>query len=83
MLLKCLSSLSDIELSNIDTVRELFSIRDEVLLCPLSYSAARTLIDDICIHYFSFVITSAYCCVLFELCINQLLLFLCNCIICM
>ena len=45
----CLSSLSDIELSNIDTVRELLSIRDEVLICPTSHSAAGTLIDDICI----------------------------------
>ena len=43
------SSLSDIELSNIDTVRELLSIRDEVLICPISHSAAGTLIDDICI----------------------------------
>ena len=52
VLLKCLtypSSLSDIELSNIDTVRELLSIRDEVLICPISHSAAGTLIDDICI----------------------------------
>ena len=32
---------------------------------------------------FSFVITSAYSCVLFELCVNQLLLFLCNCVIIM
>ena len=51
-LLKCLtypSSLSGIELSNIDTVRELLSIRDEVLICPISHSAAGTLIDDICI----------------------------------
>ena len=35
VLLKCLScpsSLSDIELSNIDTVRELSSIRDEVFV---------------------------------------------------
>ena len=46
VLLKCLtypSSLSDIELSNIDTVRELLSIRDEVLICPISHSAAGTL----------------------------------------
>ena len=52
VLLKCLtcpSSLSDIELSNIDTVRELLSIRDEVLICPISHSAAGTLIDYICI----------------------------------
>ena len=87
VLLKCItypSLLSDIELSNIDTVRELLSIRDEVLICPISHSAVGTLIDDICINnYFSFVITSAYCCVLFELCISQLLLFLCNCILCM
>ena len=51
VLLKCLtypSSLSDIELSNIDTVRELLSIRYEVLICPISHSAAGTLIDDIC-----------------------------------
>ena len=35
VLLKCITcptSLSDIELSNIDTVRELLSIRDEVLI---------------------------------------------------
>ena len=43
------SSLSDIELCNIDTVRELLSIRDEVLICPISHSAAVTLIYDICI----------------------------------
>ena len=52
MVLKCItcpSSLSDIELSNIDTVRELLSIRDEVLICPISHSAAGTLIGDICI----------------------------------
>ena len=52
VLLKCLtypSSLSDIELSNIDTVRELLSFRDEVLICPISHSAAGALIDDICI----------------------------------
>ena len=52
VLLKCItcpSSLLDIELSNIDTVRELLSIRDEVLICPISHSAAGTLIDDICI----------------------------------
>ena len=52
MLLKCIacpSSLSDIELSNIDTIRELLSIRDEVLVCPISHLAAATLIDDICI----------------------------------
>ena len=88
MLLKCItcpSSLSDIELSNIDTVRELLSIRDEVLICPISHLAAGTLIGDICIiaNYSSFVITSTYCCVLFESCVNQLLLFLCNCILCM
>ena len=40
---------SDIELSNIGTVRELLSIRDEVLICPISHLAAGTLIDDICI----------------------------------
>ena len=52
VLLKCItcpSPLSDIEFSNIDTVRELLSIRDEVLICPISHSAAGTLIDDICI----------------------------------
>ena len=52
VLLKCITcpnSLSDIELSNIDTIRELLSIRDEVLICPISHSAAGTLIDDICI----------------------------------
>ena len=52
VLLRCLTypgSLSDIELSNIDTVRELLSIRDEVLLCPISHSAAGRLIDDMCI----------------------------------
>ena len=52
VLLKCIpcpSSPSDIELSNIDTVRELLSIRDEVLICPISHLAAGTLIDDICI----------------------------------
>ena len=52
VLLKCLtysSSLSDIELSKIDTVWELLSIRDPVLICPISHSAAGTLIDDICI----------------------------------
>ena len=52
VLLNCItypSSLSDIELSNIDTVWELLSIRDEVLICPISHSAAGTLIDDICI----------------------------------
>ena len=32
----CPSLLSDIELSNIDTVRELLSIRDDVLICPIS-----------------------------------------------
>ena len=35
LILKCItcrSSLSDIELSNIDTVQELLSIRDEVLI---------------------------------------------------
>ena len=51
-LLKCItcpSSLSDIEFSNIDTVRDLLSIRDKVLICPISHSAAGTLIDDICI----------------------------------
>ena len=50
VLLKCItcpSSPSDIELSNIDTVRELLSIRDEVLICPISHLAAGTLIDDI------------------------------------
>ena len=43
VLLKCItcpSSMSDIELSNIDTVLELLSTQ---------HSAARTLIDDICI----------------------------------
>ena len=52
VLLKCItcpSSLSDIELSNIDTVRELLSVRDEVLICPLSHSAAGIFIDEICI----------------------------------
>ena len=52
MLLKCItcpSSLSDIELSNIDTVRELLSIRDEVLICPISHSAAGTSIDEFCV----------------------------------
>ena len=52
VLLKCItrpSSSSDIELSNIDTVRELLSIRDEVFICPISHLAAGTLIDDICI----------------------------------
>ena len=46
VLLKCItcpSSLADIELSNIDTVRELLRIRDEVLICPISHSAAGTL----------------------------------------
>ena len=45
----CLGSLSDIELSNIDTIRKLLSIKDVVLICPISHSAAGTLIDDICI----------------------------------
>ena len=52
VLLKCLtypSSLSDIGLSNIDTVQEILSIRDEVLICPISHLAAGTLSDDICI----------------------------------
>ena len=52
VLLKCItcpSSPSDIELSNIDTVRELLSIREEVLISPISHLAAGTLIDDICI----------------------------------
>ena len=52
VLLKCTiypSSLSDIELSNIDTVRELLSIRDEVFICLISHLAAGILIDDICI----------------------------------
>ena len=44
----CLSSSSDIELSNIDTVRDLLNSRDEVLICPISHLAAGTLIDDIC-----------------------------------
>ena len=38
VLLKCIrcpSLPSDIELSNIGTVRELFSIRDKVLICPI------------------------------------------------
>ena len=51
VLLKCITcpnSLLDIELSNIDTVRELLSIRYEVLICPISHSATETLIDDIC-----------------------------------
>ena len=51
MLLKCMtypSSPSDMEMSNIDTVRELLSIREEVLICPISHLAAG-LIDDICI----------------------------------
>ena len=46
VLLKCItcpSSVSDIELSNIDTVRELLSIRDEVLICPISHLAAGTI----------------------------------------
>ena len=45
--LTCPSSLSDIELSKIDTVRALLSIRDEVVSCPIAHSAAGTLIDDI------------------------------------
>ena len=52
VLLKCItcpSSLSDIELSNIDTIRELLSIRDEVLICPISHTAAGTSIDEFCI----------------------------------
>ena len=52
VLLKCItcpSSPSDIKMSNIDTVHELLSIRDEVLICPISHSAAGTLINDICI----------------------------------
>ena len=52
VLLKCITCpglRSDIELSNIDTVRELLSIRDEVSVCPISHSAAGTLVDDICI----------------------------------
>ena len=51
VLLKCItcpSSPSDIELSNIDTVRQLLNIRDNVLICPILYSAVGTLIDDIC-----------------------------------
>ena len=47
--ISCLSSMSDIEFSNTDTVRELLSIRDELLICPISHSAAGTLIDDICV----------------------------------
>ena len=43
------SSLSDIESSNIDTVRDLLSIRDEVLICPILHLAAGTLINNICI----------------------------------
>ena len=43
------SSLSDIKLSNIDTVRELLSIGDAVLICPISHLAAGTLINNICI----------------------------------
>ena len=52
VLLKCItcpSSLSDIELSNIDTVRKLLSIRDEVIICPISHPATGTFIDNICI----------------------------------
>ena len=44
--LTCPSSLSDMD---IDTVRKLLSIRDEVLICPISHLAAGTLMDDICI----------------------------------
>ena len=46
VLLKCITcptSLSDIELSNIDTFWELLSIREEVLICPISHSAAGTI----------------------------------------
>ena len=38
VLLKCITCSSpplDIELSNIGTVRELLSIRDKVLICPI------------------------------------------------
>ena len=53
VLLKCItcpSTLSDIELNNISTVKELLSTTDEVLICPISHSAAGPLIiDDICI----------------------------------
>ena len=45
----CPSSLSDIELSDIDTVRELLRIRGKELICPISHFAAGTLIDYICI----------------------------------
>ena len=45
----CPSSPSDIELSNIVTVRELLSIKDEELICPISLLAVGTLINDICI----------------------------------
>ena len=45
----CLSSPSDIELSNIDTIRELLSIKDEVLICSRSHLAVGILINDICI----------------------------------
>ena len=37
----------------VDTVRELLSIRDAVLIFPISHSAAGTLIDDIVlVNYF-------------------------------
>ena len=52
VLLKCItcpSSMSDVVVSNIDTVRKLLSIRDKVLIFPISHSAAGTLIVDICI----------------------------------
>ena len=38
--------MSDIELSNLDTVQELLYIRDEVLICPILHLADRTLIDN-------------------------------------
>ena len=52
VLLKCItcpSSLSNIELSIIDTVRELLCVRDEVSIRPMLHTAAGTLIDNICI----------------------------------
>ena len=82
VLLKCITCSSpplDIELSNIGTVRELLSIRDKVLICPIGQQLEHLLIIFVFVNYFSFVITSAYCCVWFDLCVYQLLLFLCNC----
>ena len=52
VLLKCITYprlLTNIEVGNIDAVRGLLSIRDEILICPISHSVAGTLIDDICI----------------------------------